>query len=64
MMKSTNATPLATYPITFHISIMSTVHPPSRRGYESSRSRRLAALANWIYCNVKLTVTVMMTGTG
>ena len=29
MKKSTNATPLATYPICAHIAIKSTVHPPS-----------------------------------
>src|SRR5262245_14781083 len=36
MTNRTMATPLATIPIVFHISIKSTVHPPSRQVYESS----------------------------
>ena len=88
MMKSTTATPLATYPICAHIAIMSTVHPPSNcvwsgsgrptvclghgpRAVPPSHPALLALLRYRLlrvlvlhYCSVKLTVTVMMTGTG
>ncbi len=86
MMKSTTATPLATYPICAHIAIMSTVHPPSNCVWSGSGRPRFVSgtacgpchhlvLRYWLlrdrllrsglhYCSVKLTVTVMMTGTG
>ena len=48
------ATPFAVYPIVSHISMKSTVYPPSIEVDD----------AKTFYCSVKLTVTVMMTGTG
>src|SRR5262245_39805960 len=57
MINSTTATALATKPIDSYIAIKSTVHPPSDTEFEY-------ALLSSLYCNVKLTVTVMMTGTG
>src|SRR4051812_48709870 len=72
MKKSTKATPLATHPICCHIAIKSTVHPPSRQSYRFQLTKTVAARPNKIrptpdtttYCSAKLTVTVMMTGTG
>src|SRR5580700_5541904 len=65
MMKSTNATPLATHPIDAHIAIKSTVHPPSElRVIRPSAGPTGHYESFGSYCSVKLTVTVMITGTG
>src|SRR5213083_2087137 len=60
MMKRMKPTPFAMGPIDCHIAIKSTVQPPSRRG--SKFEKRLTRFD--VYCKVKFTVTVMMTGTG
>src|ERR1700704_3316986 len=66
MIRSITATHLATIPIDWYIAIKSTVHPPSTR--DQKACCRLTVTnefsACFVYCSVKLTVTVMMTGTG
>src|SRR6185436_8859019 len=64
MISSTTATVLATIPIDEYIAIKSTVHPPSTRDQKSLLSSNGYEILTCLYCSVKLTVTVMMTGTG
>src|SRR5262245_56687564 len=66
MKNNTKATPFATYPICAHICIKSTVHPPRIAvGPADAGPHHVGLQADaGRYCNVKLTVTVMMTGTG